>query len=131
MSHSVTPSPLGRRVRLGVIGGGGGALIRAVLERHPNLRGMLVDRAESIEAASAHFQSSPVAARCELRTADLSEKVPCGADVCMLKHVLHGYTDEKAVAILRNCRAVVPAKGSLLMIEFVLPDLCRIRRRSL
>lgn len=110
---------------------GGGALIRAVLERHPNLRGMLVDRAESIEAASAHFQSSPVAARCELRTADLSEKVPCGADVYMLKHVLHGYTDEKAVAILRNCRAVVPAKGSLLMIEFVLPDLCRIRRRSL
>jgi O-methyltransferase/methyltransferase family protein len=104
------------------LGGGGGALIRAVLERHPNLRGMLVDRAESIEAASAHFQSSPVAARCELRTADLSEKVPCGADVYMLKHVLHGYTDEKAVAILRNCRAAVPAKGSLLVIEFVLPD---------
>ena len=30
MSHSVTPSPLGRRVRLGVIGGGGGALIGPV-----------------------------------------------------------------------------------------------------
>src|ERR1700761_6306510 len=30
--------------------GGGGALIRAVLERHPKLRGMLVDRDESIEA---------------------------------------------------------------------------------
>ncbi len=104
------------------LGGGGGALIRAVLERHPNLRGMLVDRAESIEAASAHFQSSPVENRCELMTADLSETVPPGADVYMLKHVLHGCTDEEAVAILRNCRAVVPAKGSLLVIEFVLPD---------
>lgn len=107
------------------LGGGGGALIRAVLERHPHLRGMLVDRAESIEAASTHFRSSPVADRCELRVADLSEKVPAGADVYMLKHVLHGYTDEKAVTILRNCRAVVPQTGSLLVIEFVLPDIVR------
>ena len=30
MSHSFTPSPLGRRVRLGVVGGGGGALIGPV-----------------------------------------------------------------------------------------------------
>jgi hypothetical protein len=41
----------------------------------------------------------------------------------MLKHVLHGYTDEKAVDVLRNCRAVVPAAGRLLVIEFVLPDI--------
>lgn len=107
------------------LGGGGGALIRAVLERHPHLRGMLVDRAESIEAANAHFRSSPVADRCELRVADLSENIPVGADVYMLKHVLHGYTDDKAIAILRNCRAVVPATGSLLVIEFVLPDIVR------
>jgi ubiquinone/menaquinone biosynthesis C-methylase UbiE len=40
----------------------------------------------------------------------------------MLKHVLHGYTDEKAVEVLRNCRRVVPPTGSLLVIEFVLPD---------
>ncbi len=62
------------------LGGGGGALIRAVLERHPHLRGMLVDREESVAAAAAHFRSSPVADRCELRVADLSEKVPAGAE---------------------------------------------------
>lgn len=104
------------------LGGGGGALIRAVLERHPQLRGMLVDREESIAAASAHFRSSPMADRCELSVADLSEKVPAGADVYILKHVLHGDTDEMAVGILRNCRAVVPAIGRVLVIEFVLPD---------
>ena len=43
----------------------------------------------------------------------------------MLKHVLHGYTDDRAVAILRNCRAIVPATGSVLIIEFVLPDIVR------
>jgi O-methyltransferase domain/Dimerisation domain len=104
------------------LGGGGGALIRAVLERHPNLRGMLVDREASIAAAADHFKGLATAARCELIAADLSEAVPPGADVYMLKHVLHGYTDEKAVDVLRNCRAAVPATGRLLVIEFVLPD---------
>ena len=104
------------------LGGGGGSLIRAVLERHPKLRGMLVDREASIEAATAHFKYSATADRCELIAADLAESVPPGADVYMLKHVLHGYTDDKAVAILRHCRAAVPPTGSLLVIEFVLPD---------
>jgi hypothetical protein len=104
------------------LGGGGGALIRAVLERHPNLHGMLVDREASIKAAAAHFKGSATADRCELIAADLSEGVPVGADVYMLKHVLHGYADDKAVEVLRNCRAAVPPNGSLLVIEFVLPD---------
>src|SRR5260370_34240304 len=41
----------------------------------------------------------------------------------MLKHVLHGYRDAEAVTVLRNCRAVIPQNGSLLVIEFVLPPL--------
>jgi hypothetical protein len=83
---------------------------------------MLVDRPESIAAAAVHFKDLATADRCELIAADLSEAVPPGADVYMLKHVLHGLTDEKAVAMLRHCRAVVPPAGSLLVIEFVLPD---------
>jgi hypothetical protein len=39
-----------------------------------------------------------------------------------MKHVLHGYKDEAAIGILRNCRSVLPDKGRLLVIEFVLPD---------
>lgn len=104
------------------LGGGGGALIRAVLERHAELRGMLVDRPESIANAEQFFNRSPVADRCQRIAADLCEAVPPGADVLMLKHVLHGYTDEKAVEVLRNCRRVLPSTGSLLVIEFVLPD---------
>lgn len=39
-----------------------------------------------------------------------------------MKHVLHGYGDESAIGILRNCRSVMPKEGRLLVIEFVLPD---------
>lgn len=104
------------------LGGGGGALLRAVLERHTNLRGMLVDREASIAAAPAHFAEPATAERCELIAADLCEGVPPGADVYMLKHVLHGYTDDSAVRVLRHCRAAMPIGGTLLVIEFVLPD---------
>jgi hypothetical protein len=41
----------------------------------------------------------------------------------MLKHLLHGRRDEVAIAMLKNCRAVIPPDGSLLIIEFILPPL--------
>jgi len=46
-----------------------------------------------------------------------------GADVFLMQHVLHGYSDGEAAGILRNVRNVIPADGRLLVIEFVLPDL--------
>ena len=105
------------------LGGGGGSLLLAVLELNPHLRGMLVDREASIDAAKSRFVDEKVSSRCELIAADLDEAVPAGADVYMLKHFLHGYQDEDAVAVLRNCGAVIPQNGSLLVIEFVLPPL--------
>jgi hypothetical protein len=40
----------------------------------------------------------------------------------VLKLVIHGKTDDNAVAILRNCRAAMPAHGRLLIIERLLPE---------
>ena len=129
------------------LGGGGGALIVAVLNANPHLTGMLVDNQAAVEAAAGRLQreglltgcfntregeapAEPCAAdlkqplsRCQAVPADLRESVPAGADVYLLKHVLHGYTDDGAVTILKNCRSVIPPEGRLLVIEFVLPDL--------
>jgi hypothetical protein len=105
------------------LGGGGGSLILAVLELHPHLRGMLVDLEASVEAAKMRFTDERVSSRCKLLVADLTQSVPASADVYMLKHVLHGRRDAEAIAILKNCRAVIPDHGSLLVIEFILPPL--------
>ena len=104
------------------LGGGGGGLISAVLKAFPNVRGILVDQPESIARAQVRFQSEELAGRCQLLASDLCDSVPAGADIYILKHVLHGYRDEAAVGILRNCRCVVPPAGRLLIIEFVLPE---------
>ena len=105
------------------LGGGGGSLLLAVLELNPHLRGMLVDREASVDAAKSRFADEKLSSRCELIAADLNQSVPAGADVYMLKHFLHGYQDADAVTVLKNCRAVIPQSGSLLVIEFVLPPL--------
>lgn len=104
------------------LGGGGGALLEAILFRYPHLTGMLVDRPESIEAATPRFETNGLGNRCHLIAADLKEQVPVGADVAMLKHVLHGYKDSAAIDVLRNCGKVLDPNGRLLIIEFVLPD---------
>jgi len=108
------------------LGGGGGALILAILELNPHLRGMLVDLESSVDAARSRFAAEDPSSRCELIVADLMQSVPAGADVYMLKHVLHGRQDADAITILKNCRAVIPVtpkQGSLLIIEFILPPL--------
>jgi len=105
------------------LGGGGGSLILAVLGFNPHLRGMLVDLESSVDAAKSRFADEDPSSRCELIAADLTKSVPAGADVYMIKHVLHGRQDGDAVTILRNCRAVIPQNGSLLVIEFLLPPL--------
>jgi hypothetical protein len=111
----------GRRV-VADLGGGGGSLVSAILKCNPHLAAMLVDRQESIEAAAPRIEAAGLAERCKLIPADLVEGVPSGADVYAMKHVLHGYRDDIAIKILKNCRAVMPSGGALLVIEFMLPD---------
>ncbi len=106
------------------LGGGGGGLMCAILKTHPNLRGMLVDRQASVDAArrKPRFDAEGLSNRCTLIGADLAETVPSGADTYVIKHVLHGCRDDAAIRILQNCRQVIPDDGRLLVIEFVLPD---------
>jgi ubiquinone/menaquinone biosynthesis C-methylase UbiE len=105
------------------LGGGRGSLILAVLRLNPHLRGMLVDLESSVDAARSRFAEEDPSSRCQLISADLTQSVPAGADVYMIKHVLHGRRDSEAITILKNCRAVIPQNGNLLIIEFVLPPL--------
>jgi hypothetical protein len=105
------------------LGGGGGSLLLAVLKLNPHLRGILVDREATIESAQPRFAEEDPSSRCKLMVADLTQFVPAGADVYMLKNVLHGSKDEEAISILKNCRAVVPPNGTLLIIELILPRL--------
>ena len=67
-------------------------------------------------------QQSGLGGRCAFHAGDFFEHLPSGHDAYVLAHVLHDWSDDDAVAILRKCREAVPAEGRLLIVEAVLPD---------
>ena len=111
------------------LGGGGGGLLAAILAAHPAARGVLVERQAAIPGAAKRFAEAPLAGRWELVAGDLLESVPPGADVYIMRCVLHGYDDESARRILRNCCQVMTPDSRLLLIEVALPN--RIDRADL
>jgi SAM-dependent methyltransferase len=104
------------------IGGGRGVLLAAVLRRYPSLTGILFDLPEAVTDASAFLESRGVLDRVEVRTGSAFDSVPAGGDVYVMSRILHDWPDEKAVQLLRNCRAAIPDGGLLLLREGVLGE---------
>jgi hypothetical protein len=104
------------------LGGAGGGLLAAVLGANRAARGILVDRKQAIDGAAPRLAAAGLVARCDLVAGDLLEAIPAGADVYIMKCVLHGYDDDDARRILKNVRVAIAAQGCLLVIEVVLPS---------
>lgn len=104
------------------IGGSYGTLLTAVLRTNRTARGILFDQPHVVAAAEAHLVASGVSERCKTVGGDFFIGVPSGGDAYLLAQILHDWNDERSVAILRQCRRVIPAQGKLLVIELVLPQ---------
>lgn len=103
------------------IGGAHGVLLAAALRANPDARGILFDLPHVIAPAADALEGQGVADRCELASGDFFETVPGGADLHILKQIVHDWDDEHAARILANChRALAPA-GKLLLVEMVPP----------
>jgi hypothetical protein len=103
------------------IGGGRGALLAAILKAHPSLNGILFDQPHVVAGARPHLEAAGVAGRCLLAGGSLFDRMPDGADLHILKSVIHDWDDERSLAILRNCRLALKQQGTLLLIERVMP----------
>jgi O-methyltransferase domain len=103
------------------IGGGNGSLLAAVLHRYPRMKGILFDLGHVASRARDRLRAEGVGDRCAIVEGSFFESAPEGADVYLLRHVIHDWTDEQSVQILKNCRKAVPARGRILLVEFSLP----------
>lgn len=100
------------------IGGGNGSLLAAVLRRYPRLRGILYDLGHVVGRTREAMRGLGLETRCSVVEGNFFESVPEGADAYLMRHVIHDWTDEQSVGILRNCRRVVPPHGRILLVEF-------------
>jgi hypothetical protein len=105
------------------VGGGNGAALARILQRYPGMRGVLFDLPGVVEHAAPALAGAGVSARCRAVGGSFLEPgmLPAGADAYLLRHVLHNWDDEHALAILRNLRGVMGAGARLLVVERIVP----------
>jgi hypothetical protein len=83
------------------VGGGNGALLMAILEANEGPRGIVFDQPGAISGTRHRLEEKGMAGRCEAVGGDFFESVPTG-DTYLLKYILHDWTDEDCLRILRN-----------------------------
>jgi hypothetical protein len=103
------------------VAGGEGLLIASILKSNPTLKGVLFDRPYVIERAKRFLEAEGVLERCQLAGGNFFESVPEGGDAYILKHIIHDWDDERAIAILKQCHKVMPDNGKVLVAEQVIP----------
>jgi O-methyltransferase domain/Dimerisation domain len=104
------------------VGGGNATLLAAILAAVPSLRGVLFDLPNGLQGAAATLERAGVADRCRVVTGDFFDSVPPGADAYLLKSIIHDWDDDRAAAILSNCRTAMADGGVVLVLERMLPD---------
>ncbi|WP_329052946.1 methyltransferase [Amycolatopsis sp. NBC_01488] len=101
-----------------VAGGRGGLLLEA-LRANPKLHGVLFDQDRVL---ADHLLDTPdVAGRWETRGGDFFEKVPAG-DAYLIKRILHDWSDDECVHILRNCAASAKPGAHVFAIDAAIPE---------
>jgi hypothetical protein len=118
----VAADPFGEFELVIDVGGSFGSLVRLLLARQPKARGMVYDRPEIADEAVRRWAGEDDAGRLRAVGGDFFNHVPPGADLYLLKQVLHDWPDEQCLTILRNVRAAMPQNGRVAIVEMVLPD---------
>jgi len=103
------------------VGGGYGHLLAAVLGNYPEMKGVLFDLAHTVEGARRTLADASIANRVEIVTGDFFAGSPPPCDAVIMKHVIHDWTDEASIRILKSCAASLRPGGKLLLAEMVEP----------
>ncbi len=105
---------------IGDIGGGLGHLLKAVLERTPEARGLLFDLPQVIE--HARRDANP---RISYVGGDFFKNPIPRCDAYLMMTVLHDWSDEECVAILNNIKAGAARSAKILLLEGVVRPAAR------
>lgn len=104
------------------VGGGHGELLCAVLEKHPQLTGVVFDLEHARPGAEQLLQQRGVAARARFTAGDLFQTCPPSADVLLLKSVIHDWDDDRSLQILGHCREAMREGDRLVVVEPAAPE---------
>lgn len=117
----------GQFARIVDVGCGEGTLLRSILREHPAVTGTLFDLEAAMPPLTA-VDAREFAGRLQRQPGDFFQAAPPGADLYVMKNVIHNWPEARALQLLRTVRAALvadPADGAhkrLLIIEYVLTE---------
>ncbi len=103
------------------VGGGNGSLLAEILRKHPTVKGTLFDLAPVIDRARSNDSLNDFRERLEFASGSFFESIPAGADLYLMRHIIHDWDDDQSTTILKRCREAMPTTARLLIAEFVIP----------
>jgi SAM-dependent methyltransferase len=105
------------------VGGGTGIYTAALLQKHPRLKAIVLDRPEVLKVAAEFAESYGVAERLECRPGDMLSGEPLpAADVVLLSNVLHDWDVAECRQLIASCAQSLPPRGRLLIHDALLND---------
>lgn len=104
------------------IAGGHGLLMCMVLQKYPQMRGVITDLEHVLKGAPEIIRRHGVEGRVTTQSCDFFKTAPAGGDAYIMKHIIHDWDDPRALTILRNIHtAMGDKKGKVILLEMVLP----------
>ncbi|KAJ9564755.1 hypothetical protein OSB04_000721 [Centaurea solstitialis] len=97
------------------VGGGVGATLNMIISKHPTITAINFDLPHVIQDAPFYRGIKHV-------EGDMFLDVPQG-DAIFMKWILHDWSDEHCVKLLKNCYKVLPEDGKVIVVEAVRPSL--------
>ncbi|MCO5575288.1 hypothetical protein L7F22_029088 [Adiantum nelumboides] len=105
------------------VGGCRGACLHAIVSKYPHIKGINFDQPHVIASACAQYPDL------EHVGGDMFESVPQG-DAIFLKWVLHNWSDELCVKLLKNCYRALPKHGKVIVVDGLLPPTVETTSRA-
>ncbi|XP_054780943.1 cathecol O-methyltransferase 1-like isoform X2 [Prosopis cineraria] len=102
----------GNITRLVDVGGGLGITLSLITSKYPNIQGINFDLPHVIQHAPPYPGVEHVGG-------DMFESVPKG-DAVFMKWILHDWSDEWCLKLLKNCHNAIPEDGKVIVVDAIL-----------
>jgi hypothetical protein len=103
------------------VGGASGHFLTTVLDSYSGPRGVLFDLPHVVQDAHALIHARGLMDRVSIQAGNFFEGIPSAGDAYLLSHIIHDWSEDQCLTILRHCRAAMRPTSRLLLIEMVLP----------
>ncbi|OMO70073.1 O-methyltransferase, family 2 [Corchorus olitorius] len=104
------------------VGGGLGMTLSIITSKYPSIKGINFDLPHVIKHAPAYPGQPTSISGIEHVGGNMFESVP-NADAILMKWILHDWSDENCVKLLKNCYKAIPDDGKVIVLDAVLPVL--------